>query len=93
MRKLLSILSAELLVALLLGQWGFLHRKDFDRAFFAHLKNPTPETGLELDKQNRINEVHRLAISAVAFSGMATVTFIALHAYGRRPGVTPSIQH
>jgi len=93
MRKLLVILlSVELLVAILFGQSGFLHRKDFDRAFFTWHKNPTPESRAEVDRQRHISELHRLGFSAVAFGGMAIVTLLAVYAYGRRNRGTPIIQ-
>jgi hypothetical protein len=85
MSKLLVIvLSVELLIAVLFGQGGFLHRQDFDRAFFAWHQNPTPECKFELDRQRHINELYRWGFSAVAFGGMALVTLLAAYAYNRR---------
>lgn len=85
MRKLLiTLLSVELLVAVLFGQGGFLHRRVFDQAFFAWHENPTPENRLELDRQRHINELHRWGFSAVAFGGMAAVTLLGDYAYRRR---------
>ena len=85
MSKLLAIvLTLELLIAVFFGQGGFLHRRDFDRAFFAWYQNPTPESKFELDRQKHINELHRRGFSAVAFGGMATVTLLAAYTYNRR---------
>jgi hypothetical protein len=93
MSKLLVILlTVELLIAVLFGQGGFLHRRDFDRAFFAWHQNPTPESRLELDRQRHINELHRWGFSAVAFGGMAVVTLLAVYAYNRRHRSEPNIQ-
>ena len=77
MSKLLVIvLWFELLIAVFFGQVGFLHRRDFDRAFFAWYQNPTSVNKLELDRQRHINELHRWGFSAVAFGGMAIVTLL-----------------
>ena len=85
MKKLLLILlSVELLVALVLGQCGILHRQDFARAFFSWHENPTPENQAELNRQKHINTLYDLGFSAVAFGGMAVVTWLALYAYSRR---------
>ena len=85
MKKLFVVLfSVELLVAILFGQGGFLHRHDFDRAFFAWHKNPTPESRLELDRQRRINELYRWGFSGVALGGMVVVTLLGSCAYNRR---------
>ncbi len=85
MSKLLVIvLSVELLIAVLFGQGGFLHRQDFDRAFFTWHQNPTPESKFELDRQRHINELYRWGLSAVAFGGMAIVTLLAAYTYNRR---------
>jgi len=85
MSKLLVIvLSGELLIAVLFGQVGFLHRRDFNRAFFAWHQNPTPESKFELDRQRHINELYRWGFSAVAFGGMAIVTLLGPYTYNRR---------
>jgi hypothetical protein len=85
MKKLLLILlSVELLVALVLGQCGTLHRHDFDQAFFSRHENPTPESQAELDRQKHINVLYDLGFSAVAFGSMAVVTWLALYEYSRR---------
>ena len=84
MRKLLVILlSVELMASVFLSQVGFLHRRDFDRAWFAWHQNPTPENRLELDRQRHLNELHRWGFSGVAFGGMAIVTLLAVYAYNR----------
>ena len=49
-RKLLIILLAvELVIAIFVGQNGLLHRRNFDRAFFAWYQNRTPENQADLD--------------------------------------------
>jgi len=84
MRKLLVILlSVELLVAIVLGQIGALHRRDFDRAFFAWHENPTLESRKELDRQKQINVLYDLGFSAVVFGGMVIVTLLAVYAHNR----------
>ncbi len=84
MRRLLIILlSVELLVAILLGQCGTLHRRDFNLAFSSWYKNPTPENRAELDRQRHINVLCDLGISAVAFGSMAVVTLLAYYAVNR----------
>ena len=94
MSKLLVIvLAVELLIAVLFGQGGFLHRRDFDRAFFAWHQNPTPENKMELDRQRDINEVYRWGFSAVAFGGMALLTLLAVYAYNRRHRSPLTIQN
>lgn len=86
-RLLLILLSAELLIAILLGQGGFLRRHDFDRAFFAWHQSPTPDNRMELDRQRRLNEWYRWGFSAVAFGGMAMVTLLGVYVFHRRhPG-------
>lgn len=82
MRKLLiTLLSIELLGAIIFGQGGFLHRKDFDRTFFAWYQNRTPENQAELDRQRRLNELWRWEFSGIVFIGMATITFLGAGAY------------
>jgi len=84
MKKLLIILlSGELLVAIVLGQSGTLHRREFNRAFSSWYENPTPENRAELERQKHINVLHDLGFSAVTFCVMAVVTLLALYAYNR----------
>ena len=85
MKKWLVILLAfELLIAIHFGHGGFLHRRNYDRAFFTWYQNPTPESKLELDRQKHINELYRWGFSAVAFGGMAVVTLLVVYVYKRR---------
>ncbi len=93
MRKLLVVLlSVELLVSILLSQVGLLHRRDFDRAWFAWHQNQTPENRLELDRQRRINVLYGCGFSAVVFGGMAIATLLAMYAYNRRHRNEPTMQ-
>lgn len=93
MSKLLVILlTVELLAAFSLGRVIFLHRRDFERAFFTWHQHPTPESRLELDRQRHFNELHRLGFSAVVFGGMAVVTLLAVYAYNRRHRSEPAVQ-
>ena len=70
-----------------------MHRRDFNQAFSAWYKNPTPESRAELDRQRHINALYDLGFSAVMFGGMAVVTLLALYPYSRRHRSTPVIQH
>jgi hypothetical protein len=44
----------------------FLHRRDFDRAFMAYYRNPTPENSDALRAQQRINDYINLSFNGVA---------------------------
>jgi hypothetical protein len=81
MRRLLAmLLLLELAIALIPGHGGFIHRRDFDQAFFAYYQNPTRQNRVELNRQRRLNELARLEDSAVAFGGLAAVTLVAVAA-------------
>jgi len=83
MRKaLIILLSAELVAAIIVGQGSSLHRKDFDRAFFAWYQNRTPENQAQLDRQRRLNELSRWELSGVVFGGLAAITLLGAGAYG-----------
>ena len=82
MRKPLAILlSVEVVLAIIFGQVGLFHRKDFDRAFFAWHENRTPENQAELDRQRRLNELARWEFSGITFGGMAAITLLGAGAY------------
>jgi hypothetical protein len=82
MRKLLIILlSMELVIAILCGQLGFLHRRDFDRAFVAWYHNRTIENQAELDRRKRLNELSRWEFSGIVFGGTATITLLGAGVY------------
>lgn len=90
MRKVLFIvLTVELLVAVVCGQAGYLHRHNLDRAFVAWHQHPTPESRMELDRQKRLNELYRWGFSAVAFGGMAALTLLGAYGYRRRHSSSP----
>jgi hypothetical protein len=65
-RKLL-ILSAAYVFAFILAYWvpSFIHRREFDQAFSAWYKNPTPENAAALRIQQRKNELIHLEGSAI----------------------------
>ena len=84
MKALIILLSAELVFAIFIGQTAFLHRRDFDRAFFTWYKNQTPTHRLEVERQRGINELHRWNMSAVAFATMAAPTLLGFYAIRRR---------
>ena len=44
----------------------FLHQHDFDRAFMAYYRNPTPENSVALRDQRRINDCTNLSFNGVA---------------------------
>jgi hypothetical protein len=53
----------------------FIHRQDFDRAFVAWVKNPTPENRAALDGEQHINHLIRMhdgAIIAAIEVGLAS---------------------
>jgi hypothetical protein len=61
-RFLLIFLVAFIFVSLIPS---FHHRRDFDRAFMAYYKEPTPENAAALRAQQRINENIDLEFAAV----------------------------
>jgi hypothetical protein len=70
---------------------GDLHRRDFDRAFFAWRKSPNPQTEATLRVEQRKNEVYELgfvAISSTVIVGTVTglygITRFAIRVIKRR---------
>lgn len=70
MRKALLVVMVALEVFLLFllfeSLFGFtcLYRHDFNRAFAAWHRNPTPETEKEFKRQKRINDSIKLSLDA-----------------------------
>ena len=52
---------------------SFLHRRDFDRAFSAYYKNPTPENSEALRAQQRINDYIKLSFNGIGAFALATL--------------------
>ena len=55
----------------------FLHRHDFDRAFMAYYRNPTPENSVALRDQRRIIDCINLS-----FNGVAALALTSYGIYG-----------
>ena len=53
----------------------FLHRRDFDRAYFAHYKDPTPENAAALRAQERINNYIYLSFYGIGAFGLTTLVY------------------
>ena len=90
MKKFIAIvLLAELIIACFAGNSTFVwHHLLFRRqahlgAFMQLLDNQTPETRAELDRQNRITELYKFGLSALAFGAMAGPTLLAARAWNR----------
>jgi len=54
---------------------SFLHRRDFDRAFTAYYKNPTPENSEALRAQQRINDFINLSFDGVGALALTTCCY------------------
>jgi hypothetical protein len=53
----------------------FLHRRDFDRAFFAYYRDPTPANATTLRAQQRINGYFYLGFAAVGALGFVSLGY------------------
>jgi hypothetical protein len=69
LRFLLIFLVAFILVPL---TPQFLHRRDYDQAFTAYYRNPTPENLDALRAQQRINNYIKLSFNGVAALALTT---------------------
>ena len=73
-RTVKILLLAEFAFALVFGNAGLLHRKDFDHAFMENYRHPSVAAQAELHHQQILNELCRLEISGLAFACLASVT-------------------
>lgn len=88
------------LLAYLLLYWldygsVFIHRRDFDRAVAAWVKDPTPKTQAALDREQHINHLIRLhdgAIIAAIELGLVGGFWAFLTIYYERKRRTPVSQ-
>jgi len=69
LRFLLIFLVAFIFVSL---TPSFLHRREFDRAFTAYYRNPTPENSEALRAQQRINDYISLSFDGVGALALTT---------------------
>ena len=69
LRFLLIFLIAFIFVSL---TPSFLHRREFDRAFTAYYRNPTPENSDALRAQQRINDYINLSFDGVGALALTT---------------------
>ena len=91
MRKpLLVLLGLELLVAVALGQMGHVDRPATARTFLEWRQNPTPETRQAFERQKRITEIQRWALTGVVFAVLAGATVLVYRIRRGGPGVPPS---
>jgi hypothetical protein len=92
MRKpLVILLIVELVLAVALGQMGFIHRSEFDRAFMDWHQHRTVETRQAFERQKRITELERWGFSGVLFAVLAGTTIFAFWLRRRgEPGVRPT---
>jgi len=62
-KSLTILLVIEFVLAIALGQTGFIHRSAYDRAFMEWYQHRTVETRKAFDQQKRITELERVEIS------------------------------
>lgn len=54
---------------------GFIHRRDYDKAYFSWYSNPTPENEAALQRERRINDEIRLRDSAVGATILLAIAY------------------
>jgi hypothetical protein len=69
LRFLLIFLVAFIFVSL---TPSFLHRREYDQAFTAYYRNPTPENSAALRAQQRINDYIKFSFTGVSALALTT---------------------
>jgi len=75
-KSLATLLAFEFLLAVALGQAGFVNRSELDRAFIEWHLRPTTKSRAAFERQKRITEVQRWSFSGVLFAVLAGGTIL-----------------